>query len=569
MKAKDKTYYHLKDIQFMQHEPLLAKYRELKTFLKKKNRLIARKEDSLVKSLPTPEIKIDHLVKERYPTFLDAVRDLDDALTMIFLFHTLRVRVHLDFVDSRAAMIERLVKEWKKLVQETSALRKVFVSIKGYYFQADIKGVPVTWLVPHKAVQNTPEDIDYFVMTTFLEFYEALVRCVNFKVYKEEKIVYPPTFTEDDEAKKVEAFFAEKKAVASKSTKAGGKKVSDATKLKAQKADEAEADEEEEKEDKSTSLESFHALDPSSLNLINEDEAKIAQLFKNEVFMIGREVPFDAVAFVIRSAGGVAFREDDLSSTQAQSAKITIQVADRPKLATVLPSRRYVQPQWVFDSFNERTVLPTQPYGIGEKLPPHLSPFVDDVREGYVPEQRNVLRQWVGLKPLKDSVIEKIEKTAEELEAEEKAREEAEHQKGLEIESKKLKRKAAEKDDVIEIEQDEEFGDDEDEEEDFEIVDEDDDDEEDIDLSSDDEEEEVIKKPAPAPRPAAFNPRDNERELAKIVMKKKDKRLLERMEFGMKRKQAKGEVLKTKKRAAEEGDENPTLPRAVKSRRLR
>ena len=33
-----------------------------------------------------PYYKIDHIVRERYPTFVDAIRDLDDCLTLMFLF---------------------------------------------------------------------------------------------------------------------------------------------------------------------------------------------------------------------------------------------------------------------------------------------------------------------------------------------------------------------------------------------------------------------------------------------------------------------------------------------------
>lgn len=92
----------------------------------------------------------------------------------------------------RSALCVRLCREFQSFVVRTHALRKVFVSIKGIYYQAELQGQAVTWLVPHRFVQQLPNDVDYRVMLTFLDFYETLLKFVHFKLYHDRGLFYPP-----------------------------------------------------------------------------------------------------------------------------------------------------------------------------------------------------------------------------------------------------------------------------------------------------------------------------------------------------------------------------------------
>lgn len=142
-----------------------------------------------------PTLKLDHIVKERYPTFIDALRDLDDCLTLCFLFSTFPSLKHIP--RDQSLLCRRLTIEFLHAVIAAKALRKVFVSIKGYYYQAEIKGQVITWIVPHhfSFEPQAKNDVDFKMMSIFVEFYITMLGFVNFRLYHTLNLYYPPKLT--------------------------------------------------------------------------------------------------------------------------------------------------------------------------------------------------------------------------------------------------------------------------------------------------------------------------------------------------------------------------------------
>lgn len=95
---------------------------------------------------------INVLPTYRYPTFVDALRDIDDALCLISLFTNLpsNLRIPPSLIEN----CTRLSNEWQLYVMRSQSLRKVFLSIKGVYYQAEVMGQTITWLVPYMFTQN-------------------------------------------------------------------------------------------------------------------------------------------------------------------------------------------------------------------------------------------------------------------------------------------------------------------------------------------------------------------------------------------------------------------------------
>ena len=164
--------------------------------------------------------------------------------------------------------------------------------------------------------------------------------------------------------------------------------------------------------------------DANNMNIITDPEAlKRHQLFANLTFFLSREVPRGYLELIILSYGGSVGWEGQDSPIRMDDASITHHVIDRPKLLpnySKLPkSREYIQPQWILDCANFNFILPIQKYGIGSALPPHLSPWVNDTEEGYVPKYKEEVERLKNGEVLEDDDEEEEDVVAEKKEADE------------------------------------------------------------------------------------------------------------------------------------------------------
>lgn len=397
VKGNQHTYYHMKDIHFLKHEPLLEKLRDMRAYERKIKKAKSKKNKDLADRLLTrqPSYTLDMLIRERYPKFIDALRDMDDCLTMVHLFAALPAKDKEKIQVKRIHNCRRLSHEWQAYVSRTHKLRKAFISVKGTYYQAEVEGQKITWLTPHTLQQVLPQDVDYNIMLTFLEFYETLLAFVNFKLYHSINIAYPPILDPRLEALAADLYALSRYFDAS--SRVTSASISD------QVEDPKESTELDESELRLAQLQ--HQLpsnEPGALMQLVEDNIdeseddetrKCKALFKNLRFFLSREVPRESLLFVIPAFGGVVSWEGDGAPYEESDQSITHQVVDRPTQGHLYLSRKYIQPQWIFDCLNARIILPTDDYMVGRTPPPHLSPFVDNEAEGYVPEYAETIKR--------------------------------------------------------------------------------------------------------------------------------------------------------------------------------
>ncbi|KAI9297816.1 hypothetical protein K502DRAFT_336854 [Neoconidiobolus thromboides FSU 785] len=454
----NKTFYFSKDIQFLSYEPLIQTLRDKKIFARKLAKAQAKKQPSIVKSLNDhrPEFVLDHVIRERYPTFIDALRDLDDALSMLFLFSTMPPA---DRVSNKVVSeCQRLTREFLHYVIYTKSLRKTFLSIKGVYYQVEIHGQEITWLVPYQFSQKVPKFVDFKVMLQFLEVYTTLLNFVNFKLYNELNFTYPPVIDTklENEANYLKAIQIDaNESIEKQDVKKEVKPINKAMESRLEtlnekiqtlttKEDDTEAtnenpaDKEEDIDNFQTTLEADDEDSNQVLKALNDRNqmSSFQALFANQKFYLSREVPKNSLEFVIESFGGQVGWDSTIaggSPYKEDNPKITYQVTDRPVIPNRRTDRIYVQPQWIYDCINSKKLINESAYAPGKELPSHLSPFVTYKEGDYVPEEAYQFDEEEKEKEINMSDVEgaseaRDEEEEEEEEEEEKIKEEAEEE---------------------------------------------------------------------------------------------------------------------------------------------
>ena len=439
-KGQNKTYFLLKDIKYLSHERLINKFREINAFRRKIKKAKAKSMKFNAKSLKknVPTYSLSHIIRERYPRFKDALNDLDDSLSLINLFNILPKHELHNITIDMTEVSKRLNKEFLLFLALSQGIKRAFISIKGFYLNTEIMGVDIIWLVPFNIPQKLPFEIDYEVMTSFLELYQTTLKFVNFKLFKDLAIEYPPPLDN------VELPFF-------------GYNSTTIRELQDNIKQQQSSDNKEEDEQDFNNLENSEEM--KRIKEKNERMTKIKNLFKPYVFYISREVPRDIFGLVILSCGGVYGDNSDESSFAENDSKITHYVVDRPyENLNIIKNKEYIQPQWIFDCLNAAEILPTSDYGPQKKitikdkvtkqmrteiskLPPHMSPFYEHSEE----EEIKYKTKDLNRRNIEDDEenelkeLQKIKKKPTENKADDKEISDEQLDKNISSEAKELK----------------------------------------------------------------------------------------------------------------------------------
>lgn len=292
-------------------------------------------------------------------------------------------------------------------------------------------------------------------MTTFLDFYITLMGFVNYRLYNELNMSYPPVLDKD-------SFKLDNTTINNKKIDVG------------------------EDDDETTALDEFKSNAPTTNSASNDEEGEqgatvtlqqiqdasnevhsLQQLFKNHTFFLSRETPRYALEFMIRACGGQVSWDASVGGVPPfpeTDERITIQVCDRPKVNNRVLSRAYVQPQWIADCVNSRKLIKPSLYEPGQLLPPHLSPFVEAKEGDYVPasgleeeedDEDESEAEEVEQQPASGSTAAEVDDYEKELKAEAAGVTFSEYKDGAADDKKDTKKKSNKKRTADDIEKEE------------------------------------------------------------------------------------------------------------------
>ncbi|SBS94997.1 pescadillo homolog, putative (PES) [Plasmodium ovale curtisi] len=193
--CRNKLYYTDNDLKKLSHEKLIHDFRKIKLTLKKfkKYKLTLKDEEKckhIIKKFPT--YKLDHIIKERFPIFSYAIEQLNDALTTIMSYSFLPSNDNCGIKNIYVKNCITLKDYFHYYIYKTKKLKKGYITVKGYFLQAEILQKKVTWLIPHIFTPYIDTSIDFNLISTFVEYYICLLKFVLFKLYKMDNLIYPP-----------------------------------------------------------------------------------------------------------------------------------------------------------------------------------------------------------------------------------------------------------------------------------------------------------------------------------------------------------------------------------------
>lgn len=309
----DGWYYRIEDIKRMFYSEAREILRRNVKKEIKRQELVKFKQLERAAKIIDDEFNLSDLVKHKYPTFGESIGDLGNTLRNLYLIDMLAI-------DSCRSELEI----FETFVAKRGFLSMAFMSKKGVYFGVRIEKVLIAWMAPYPGLNLkdiVEEKIDTSIVRHRIDF-----DFLDFGSFSEE---------ESEDVEEIDPNDPNK---------------FDISLLKY-----------------ASPLLKLHVrLTVHKLCLLYPIEnPRRNTVFKDMKFYINVQSIASQISFSIISSGG--------ELVEYENAKFIIsEVVDQ-----IDSEKKYVQPQYIFDSVNQGHALCADAYSVGKELPPHISPFPD------------------------------------------------------------------------------------------------------------------------------------------------------------------------------------------------